>query len=285
MTLKNSVLLMIKQSPGIVYNDLLSRISSRYKNPSSANSALSRIIKDMVSFGLVKKDSSKLFATDKGSASVTLEMKDKLIMRLNEEMKKPFPNPQDIVQLLVVLYQRSSQNQELLNTAKQNSTFTIKDIGEYRKKLFERRRFLKKMSILLKQQEEKLREIDFNDACELVFDQNFASKASFFCGNEKMILETHDEELLIKIPPHWRKQNTITVDKESTLLLLQLVLSIPSVKATLFLPGVKCIIYSGKVLCLGSHKSINSLIETKTPDLATLNPSKINQNEIFSKNN
>lgn len=268
MTLKNSVLLMIKQSPGIDYNDLLARISSRYKNPSSANSALNRVIKDMTSFGSLKKENNKLFLTDKGSASISIEMKDKLIMRLNEEMKKSFPNPSDIVQLLVVLYQRSSASPDLLNNAKQNATFTINDIENLRKKISDKRRYLKKMSLLLKQQSEKLKELDFNDSSEFVFDKDFISKAVVFCGEQKMVVEIKDEELLLKIPEHWKKQNSLIVEKESIQLLLQLILSIPSAKATIYLPGIKSVLFSGKIICYGTSKIVNSFTQIQTPDNA-----------------
>ncbi len=268
MTLRNSVLLMIKQSPGIDYNDLLARISSRYKNPSSANSALNRVIKDMTSFGLLKKENNKLFVTDKGSASISIEMKDKLIMRLNEEMKKSFPNYSDIVQLLAVLYQRSSASSDLLNNAKQNSTFTINDIENLRKKMSDRRRYLKKMSLLLKQQSEKLRELDFNDSIEMVFDKDFISKTVAFCGDQKLVVETKDEDLLLKVPEHWKKQNSLIVEKESIQLLLQLILSNPSAKATIYMPGIKSILFSGKIICYGTSKTISSFAQLKTPDNA-----------------
>ena len=141
MTFKNSVLLTIKKNPGIDYSDLLSRISLQYKNPSSANSALNRAIKNMVSFGLIKKEGTKLFVTDKGSASITIEMKDKLILKLNEEMKKSFPNPEEVIQYLIILHQRSLQDSDVINTARQTATFTIRDLELYRKKIVERGKF------------------------------------------------------------------------------------------------------------------------------------------------
>ena len=59
MTFSNSVLLIIKQNNGIDHNDLFARISSRYKNHSSANSALSRTLKNQISFGLIKNENQE----------------------------------------------------------------------------------------------------------------------------------------------------------------------------------------------------------------------------------
>jgi len=260
MTFKNSVLLTVKKNPGIDYSDLLSRISLQYKNPSSANSALNRAIKNMVSFGLIKKEGTKLFVTDKGSASITIEMKDKLILRLNEEMKKSFPNPEEVIQYLIILHQRSLQDSDVINTARQTATFTIHDLELYRKRIFERRRFLKKMNLLVKQNIENLKELDFNDSLEFVFDGAFVSKVVGFCGNDKLVIETNDENLLLKVPAHWLKQNIITVEKESISLMLQLLVSAPSIKATLYFSGVKAILFSGKITCFGSYKTLNNFV-------------------------
>jgi hypothetical protein len=281
MTFKNSVLINIKKNPGIDYSDLLSRLSLQYKNPSSANSALNRAIKNMVSFGLIKREGSKLFVTDKGSASITVEMKDKLILRLNEEMKKSFPNPEEVIQYLIILHQRSLQDSDLINTARQNATFTIRDLELYRKRIFERRRFLKKMNLLIKQNIENLKELDFNDSLEFVFDGAFVSRVVGFSANDKLVVETNDESLISKVPVHWLKQNTITVEKESISLLLQLLLSVPSLKATLYFSGVKAILFSGKITCFGSYKTLSNFVNFSAQISSDINLTK----PVSSENN
>ena len=70
MTFNNNILLIVRQSDGIDYNDLFSKIMPQYKNEASAKSALSRALKDLSSFGLVKRDGRKIFITDKGIASI-----------------------------------------------------------------------------------------------------------------------------------------------------------------------------------------------------------------------
>ena len=42
----------------------------------------------MTSFGLIKRW-FKVFITDKGLSSMSVEMKDKLVLKLNQSMKKP----------------------------------------------------------------------------------------------------------------------------------------------------------------------------------------------------
>jgi len=263
MTFNNSVLLIIKQSPGIDYNELFTRISTRYKNPASAKSALARAIKDLVSFGLLKKEGTKLFVTDKGLASMNLEMKDKLVLRLNEEMKHPLTSLDDIVRLLVVLSQRGSQDRDLLNNAKENASFSIKDIDELRGKIRAQRKYLKKMSLLLATQADKLKELDFNDSFSLPFDSSFAQKVTLFCAGRKIIAETKDPDVLSKSPEHWKKQGTISVEGENVALLLQLLSSIPSAKAILYMPGLRINLMAGKANCFGSFKTIKTFLETK----------------------
>ena len=256
MTFNNSVLIIIKQSNGIDYNDLFARILPRYKNPSSATAALARALKDLVSFGLVKKEGTKFSITDKGLATITVEMKEKLVLRLNENLKKSFPDPEELARLLVVLTQRASMDSALLTTAKENASFTLRDLESVRKKLKERRRFLKQMGTLIEEQEKKLRDLDFNDSLELSLNEELFSKIRLFAGAQKVVVETRDEEVLSKVPENWKKQGLITVESDSFELLSQLLASRPSIKATLYLPGIKISLAAGKAICFGSCKAL-----------------------------
>jgi len=258
MTFNNSVLLILKQSPGIDFNDLLTKIASRYKNPASARSALARCVKDLASFGQIKKEGSKLFITDKGLSSMSLEMKDKLVLRLNEEMKRPLSNLDEIVKLLVVLQQRGYSDRDLLNNAKENASFTISDIEELRKKIRAQRKHLKQMSLLLEVQIKKLEELDFNDSRVFDFNQTFVTKLGLFAKGQKIIVETKDSSVLEKLPEHWKKQSMITVEGESISLLMQFLGSMPSAKATLYLSGMKVILMAGKANCFASFNTLKS---------------------------
>ncbi len=260
MTLNNSILLLIKQHPGIDYNDLYAKIASRYKNPASAKSALMRGLKDMSSFGLIKREGTKLLITDKGLSSMSIEMKDKLVLKLNLEMKKPLDNLDNIVKFLVILSQRGGQDKDLLNNAKENASFTINDIIELRKDLRARRKYLKKMGELLEQQIEKLKELDFNDSSILTFDESFTEKIIDYCGGRKISAEIKDETLLSKIPIHWIKQGITSVEGENIPLVIQLLLGSPSTKAVLYLPSIKISIMAGKATIFGPHKVVQEII-------------------------
>jgi hypothetical protein len=267
MTFNNSVLLIVKHSQGIDYNELFARISARYKTPSSARSALSRSLKDLISFGLLKKENSKFFVTDKGIASMNIEMKDKLVLRLNEDMRHPMNNLDEILRFLIILYQRGIQDKDLLTNAKENASFTVHDVEELRTKIRAQRKYLKKMSELIEQQVEKLRELDFNDSLEFAFDDFFASKIISFSTQQKIIVETKDNEVLSKIPENWKKQSIISVEGENISLLMQLLLSVPSAKVILYLSGIKVIIMSGKAKCFGSYTHLKSFSEINNSGL------------------
>ncbi len=265
MTFNNSLLLLIKQNPGVDFNDLLAKITPRYKNPSSAKSALMRSLKDMTSFGLIKREGSKLLITDKGLASMSIEMKDKLVLRLNEEMKHPLSSIDDIVRLLLILSQRGSQDKDLLNNAKENSSFTISDIEELRKEIRAKRKHLKRMSLLLEQQIEKLKEIDFNDSAILPFNEEVAERIALFSKGQKIVVETKDSDVLSKIPEHWKKVGTdiISVEGENINLLSQLLAGLLSAKAVLYLPGLKVTLMAGKATIVGPYKLVKQFSEIK----------------------
>lgn len=266
MTFNNSVLIIIKQNPSIDYKDLLAKIAPRYKSPASAKSALARALKDMASFGFIKREGTKLLITDKGLSSMSIEMKDKLVLRLNEELKRPMNNLDEIAKLLIILSQRGGADKDLLNNAKQNASFAISDIEELRRKIRAQRSHLKKISLLLEQQSQKLCELDFNDSLQLVFDDHMAARLAIFCKGQKITVETKDNDILSKIPEHWKKQGIISAEGENISLLTQLLSSSPSSKATLYIPNAKITLMAGKLTIFGPHKTVKSFSEMKIAD-------------------
>jgi predicted transcriptional regulator len=263
MTFSNSILIIIKQNNGIDYNDLFARIASRYKNHSSAHSALSRALKNLVSFGLLQKKENHYFITDKGLSSVSIEMKEKLVLKINESIKKPLSNVQEIVQLLIVLSQRASLDADLLKNARENASFTISDISAVRKVLHNRRVFLKKMDSLLKVQEEKLKEINFNDSQELIFDEHLVKKIISFSAGQKVLAEISDSDVLEKIPLQWKKGNEISVEGDDIQKFFSLLLENSFTKATIYIPKIKIILRSGKAVCSSQFQTLNEFLNTK----------------------
>ncbi|MBT4870516.1 MAG: hypothetical protein HON47_03000 [Candidatus Diapherotrites archaeon] len=261
MTFNNSILLIIKQNNGIDYNDLFARTSSRYKNRSSANSALSRALKNQISFGLIKNEGNRYFITDKGLASISIEMKEKLVLKLNENMKNPLNNLEEIVQLLIVLSQRSSLDNDLLINAKESASFTISDIEDIRKKITKEKTFLKKMDSLIKKQEEKLKELDFNDSKEVSFDEEFAKKLIALANGQKIVFEIKDKELAEKIPFSNKKVSEIIVEGENIEKIFEILLENKLYEIIIYLPRIKVRISRGKAKVFSSYELLKKFFE------------------------
>jgi len=253
MTFNNSVLLIIKQNSGIDHNELFARIASRYKNHSSANSALSRTLKNLISFGLIKNENHHYFITDKGLASISIEMKEKLVLKLNENLKNPLNNLEEIVQHLIVLTQRSSLDSYLLINAKENASFTITDIQNIRKEITKEKLFLKKMNSLIKVQEEKLKILDFNDSCEVDFDNELVKRVVNFSNGQKIVFELNDGELIEKIPFTNKKQSEIIVEGEQIKQMFDLLLENRLCEVTIYVPKLKIRITRGRAKIFASY--------------------------------
>ena len=262
MTFNNSVLLIIKHNDGIDYNELFARISSRYKNPSSANSALSRALKNLTSFGQIKNEGHSYFITDKGVASISIEMKEKLVLKLNENMKRPLNNLEETVQLLIVLSQRSSLDSDLLINAKENASFTINDIRGIRKKITKEKAFLKKMDSLIKVQENKLKDLDFNDSCEVNFNVTLVDQVINFSKGKKIVFELNDKELIEKIPFQNKKLSEIIVEGEQIRQMFDLLLENSLSKATIYVPKVKIRLSRGKAKIFSSYDVLNKFLDS-----------------------
>lgn len=263
MTFNNSILLMLKQNGSEEFNELLLRVSSRYKNNFSAYASLSRALKNLDSLGLIKKVGSRIFITDKGLASIQIEMREKLVIKLNELMKKPLDNLEDIVQLLIVFAERANESNDLLLNARENALFTIKDISDLQEKIEQRKEFLDKMASLIGIQEERLREMNFNDMQEFVFDENFVKKIISFSVNEKLIIETRDEILLKKLPEVFRKENSFFIEDDFKKKVFDILLSSKLSKFTIYTSKMKIFVLNGKSFCFALHKIIKEFKNLK----------------------
>ncbi|MCX6799440.1 MAG: hypothetical protein NTW59_05095, partial [Candidatus Diapherotrites archaeon] len=131
MTARNNMLLIIKQHPGIEYPALLNKIAATYGSLESARAALSRSIRYLSALGFVARKENRLFATSKGTASLGTEMRNKLILRLNETVgaQDSLQKIDSIVEMLHTLIERSKQDSDLLRSAKGSAGFYISDIA------------------------------------------------------------------------------------------------------------------------------------------------------------
>lgn len=244
-------------------NELFSRISSRYSNSKSAYASLSRALKNLESLGQIKRKGDTIFITDKGLALIQIEMKEKLVIKLNEVMKKPIENIEEIVQLLIVLTERANESSDLLQNAKENALFTIKDFSDLQEKIDERKEFLDKMASLIGVQEERLRELNFNDSKKFIFDDYFVKRIDLFLGEEKLIFETKDKEILGVIPTLFKKQNSIIVGNEFKEKIFNVLLKNSLAKFTIYLPNMKIINNNGQSNCFALYKNLREFEKLK----------------------
>ena len=165
MTARNSILLIVKQQPGIEYNSLLNKIAGSYGSIESARAALSRSIRYLSALGLVARRENKLFATGKGAALLNSEMHNKLLLRLNGLMGKKDASVQfdKTIELLQTLIERSKQDRDLLVAAKGSVDFYVSDLVLMEKNIEKRIHSLQYLHKIFEQQVSSLKELDFPD--------------------------------------------------------------------------------------------------------------------------
>ncbi|MFH1895708.1 MAG: hypothetical protein ABIJ74_04015 [archaeon] len=182
MTAKNSILLMVKQSPGITYNSLLGKIASDFGSTNSARASLSRTLKDAVSFGLLKKTDNSYFITDKGNSTISFEMKNKLLMKLNALLsaQKKINELDSIVEQFHTMIERSKIDPDLLKTARSSATFFISDAVELNSEVNSRLKHLSYLSRILSKQIDSLKQLNFNDSVVFSKEKKSAQKLVLF---------------------------------------------------------------------------------------------------------
>jgi superfamily II helicase len=161
MTSRNSILLILKQRQGIAYTELLASILGDYSNINSARAALSRTLKDLEALGLIRRKGNTIFLTDKGLATLFQEMKNKLILRLNESIMQS--NASELVKQLSVLIERSKADSELLKIAKESARFYTSDLEAISKETEKKIRQLNYINKVLKKHIRALKEMGFKD--------------------------------------------------------------------------------------------------------------------------
>ncbi|MDD5162610.1 MAG: hypothetical protein PHD95_00185 [Candidatus ainarchaeum sp.] len=250
MTQRNNFLLILKQNPGIDYNELLNRITSEYGSINSARAALSRTLKDLAAIGVVQRQANKIFVTDKGLVEINSEMKNKLLTRLNESMasKNPVEEVETIVKMLQTLIERSKADNDLLKAAKTSSNFYISDLLELKEKTDKRAQQLKYLSDVLLHQITALKELNFNDFKKISLSQE--TIPTIFAIIEKQELqqiriECTNPNFANQIKESLQaktEQNNLVIEKKQTLQLLALAEKFPPTEKNLvkiYLPGMQ----------------------------------------------
>ncbi len=201
MSSRNTVLLIVKQSPGIDYNELLSKIAGNYSNINSARAALSRTLKDLSALGLIVKKSSRVFLTNKGKVLLGREMKNKLILKLNDAVlfDEDAKNIESIVQYLSTTIQRSEKDKDLLNVARDSISFFVADLENIESKLEEKTKKFEYMKNAFSKQINTLRELNFRDSFGMNWSREAKNKIiaiSKKIRGKEIFVESNNEYLL-----------------------------------------------------------------------------------------
>ena len=171
MTARNSILLIIKQHPGIEYNALLNKVAANYGSIESARAALSRALRYLGALGMVARKENRVFATEKGAALLGNEMRSKLLLRLNDSVKEKnaVERIDSIVEMLHMLIERGKQDADLLKAAKGSVGFYISDLGELAGGIEKRVHNLQYLETIFKQQVDSLEQLDFPERKEMLW--------------------------------------------------------------------------------------------------------------------
>ena len=270
MTAKNAILLIIKQNQGIEYNALLNKISSNYNNINSARAALSRALKDLNALAMVKRQGGNLFATDKGAALLNLEMKNKLLLKLNHTVKTRNPESEidSIVQQLQTLIERSKEDADLLKAAKGGTDFYISELERIREKIEKRTKHLSYIQGVFTGQITALQSLNFNDSKKLEWNKKTVSllqELSEKTDSQNFVAECHNSKFFDlvqgKITAKTQKKN-IFLAKEHMPEFLKLVEQFPSTESNpinLYFSSVKARIEFPHIYITGAHSHVKQL--------------------------
>jgi len=266
MTTRNSILLIIKQNQGIEYNSLLNKIASSYGSLNSARAALSRAKKDLLALGMIQKKDSNIFITAKGVASISGEMKGKLLVKLNKlvSSQKNYENIDSIVSDLATLIQRSKEDPDLLKTARGSADFSIAELKQLRKGLGTRLSHLSYLENVFSGQVEQLQELNFNDERNLSLDEpalKAISKIPEKTGTETITVEASSEEIKsIKksFPEAASRQNSISL-KAVSLKKLLVICKNKDIDADIYAGSLKIVKHGYKLKVTGPFKLIEKV--------------------------
>ncbi len=172
----DSILLQINQKK-TTFNELLTRIIPNYSSVESARAALSRVIKNLVSFEYIQKVEDFYEITDKGKKIVETKLQDKMlnnINSINDLLQKSAPAKSlqyldDIVRNFQIFLERSKEDQTLLKIGKTSATFYISDLEDIKTNVNSR---LTKFEQSLERQIQSLKELNFEDQFVINLDNN-----------------------------------------------------------------------------------------------------------------
>lgn len=221
MTTKNAILMIVKQNSGIDYNSLLNKFASSYSSINSARAALSRSLKDLITFGLVEKKGGRVYILQKGESEIYSAVKNKLVLSLNSAMKQKRPENEiePVVEKLQILIERSRQDRDLLKTSKSSLDFTVSDLERAKEGLEKKVKHLDYLSRVFSEQISSLREMDFYDSHERPVDsQSIKGLSDVFSSlpDSEFTVDCRGQQVLQIIAEHFGlkpKETRLSVPK------------------------------------------------------------------------
>jgi hypothetical protein len=206
MTLSDSLLLHIGQNK-TTYNDLLTRILPNYSSKASAKAALSRSLKNLLSFENIQKLDSHYMLTEKGKKIVESKLKNKILLNINELLKNTnknnLENIDEIIKHLQIFIERSKQDSMLLRIGKTSAAFYINDLVNLKNILEKKIKHYVHLNNVLEKQILVLQEQNFEDVSVLNLDSdslnNIDKLADFYNISEIVIDCTTTDEKVCKI--------------------------------------------------------------------------------------
>jgi len=274
MSARNSILLIVKQQPGIEYNSLLSKIAGNYGSIESARAALSRSIRYLTALGFVARKQNKLFATGKGTALLSNEMQNRLLHRLNEILNKKDVSMQfdKTVELLQTLIERSKQDKDLLLAAKGSADFYISNLAFLEKDVEKRIHSLEYLHKIFEQQLLALKELDFPDFKKLAWGnetKKSLKEAAKSLKAKVFTAECQNQEFRQRAANHFNaktRQNDLFLEAKQLGSFLNFVENNKALERNtigLFIAGIKIKIDYPQVFVTGPYKKLNELFGPK----------------------
>ncbi|MCR4335855.1 MAG: hypothetical protein NUV57_04940 [archaeon] len=209
MSTKNTILLIVKQNEGIDYNSLLNKFATSYSNINSARAALSRSLKDLTTFGFLSKKGNHFYILEKGEHEIYSEMKNKLVIGLNDliKQKKPENDVDSIVSRLQIMIERGRTDNGLLKTSKSSLDFSISNLESVEQNLKKKIKHLDYISGILIEQINSLKELDFNDSFTKPLNNNSAKILVSLFSEKELTVECQNEKTLISLAARFNSKS------------------------------------------------------------------------------
>ncbi|MEI8363851.1 MAG: hypothetical protein WCF78_00120 [archaeon] len=185
MVLQDSILLQISQKQ-TNYNDLLLRMTPNYKSSDSAKAALSRALKNLISFGEIEKKEELYILTEKGKHTVDSKLKNKILIVINDLLSKSkkansLQYIDDIIKNIQVFIEKSKTDPSLIKVAKTSSTFYISDLNYLKEDIENKVTHYHHLLEILQKQINILQEENFEDFYSINLDENAFFHVENFC--------------------------------------------------------------------------------------------------------